>query len=73
MMQEIPNNAKKVKLKAGEKCSFCTCGKSKNLPYCDDSHRKFNEENKTNYKSLKVIPRSDVELEVFSSSWPESG
>ena len=46
MMQEIPNNAKKVKLKAGEKCSFCTCGKSKNLPYCDDSHRKFNEENK---------------------------
>lgn len=28
-----------VELKAGEKYSFCACGKSKNQPFCDGSHK----------------------------------
>jgi CDGSH-type Zn-finger protein len=29
----------KVDLKAGEKHNFCACGKSKNQPFCDGSHK----------------------------------
>ena len=57
MPEEIKEKAKEIHLKAGEKCSICTCGKSKTLPFCDNSHRKFNEEKGTNYKSLKIIPK----------------
>ena len=60
---------KTVKLKFDEKYSICTCGKSKNLPYCDNEHRKLNEEKGTSYKSLKIIPKSDVELELYCSNW----
>jgi len=59
---------KTLKLKAREKYSFCTCGKSKNLPYCDDSHRKLNEQGHS-YKSLKIIPKSDAEIAVYCSNW----
>jgi len=29
---------KKVSLKAGESYYYCTCGRSKNQPFCDGSH-----------------------------------
>ncbi len=29
----------KIPVKAGEKKSFCSCGKTKNPPYCDGSHK----------------------------------
>lgn len=67
-MEQENNKARILKLKAGEKCSLCTCGKSKNLPYCDNEHRKLNEEKGTSYKSLKIIPKSDAELEVSCSN-----
>jgi CDGSH-type Zn-finger protein len=28
-----------IKVKAGESVAFCMCGKSKNGPYCDGSHK----------------------------------
>ena len=59
----------KVVLKAGQKCSVCTCGSSKNLPYCDGSHRTVNGEKGTSYKSLKIWPQEDIVLELFSKNW----
>ena len=51
------------------KYSFCTCGLSETLPICDHSHREYNLINNTNYKSLKITPDSDVNIEVKSSTW----
>ena len=61
-----------VMLKAGERYSFCTCGHSKKLPFCDNTHRQINEERGTSYKSLKVIHDKDVTIEVYSSNWKKS-
>ena len=64
-----PENTIKIKLKANKKYSFCTCGKSDTLPYCDNNHRIFNDEKGTNYKSLKVFPEKDITICVSSSTW----
>ncbi len=69
MPEEIQKKAIKICLKAGEKYSICTCGESKNLPFCDNEHRKLNEEKGTSYKSLKIIPKQDAELELYCSNW----
>ena len=58
-----------IKLKAGKKYSICSCGLSKSLPYCDNTHREFNAENDTEYKSVKIIPDNDVVIQVASSRW----
>ena len=42
----------KIKLKKGKKYSICSCGLSKNLPFCDNAHREFNANNNTDYKSV---------------------
>ncbi|MBI2498726.1 CDGSH iron-sulfur domain-containing protein [Candidatus Woesearchaeota archaeon] len=67
---DILEGAIKIELKAGRKCSFCTCGHSKKIPYCDDSHKKINEEQGTSYKPFKIIPEKDCTLCVSSSNWP---
>ena len=59
----------RLTLKAGEKYSFCTCGHSKELPFCDNTHRQINEERGTSYKSLKVVPDEDVTIKVYSRNW----
>ena len=59
----------KIKLRAGAKCSICSCGLSNTLPFCDNSHREFNEKNKTNYKSVKIAPNEDITISVTSSTW----
>ncbi len=64
-----PENAVKLKLKANKKYTFCTCGKSDTLPYCDNNHRIVNDEKGTNYKSLKVISEEDTTIWVLSSTW----
>ena len=46
---------KKIKIHKGRKYSICSCGLSNILPLCDNAHRKYNEDNKTNYKSVKII------------------
>lgn len=62
-------SVKELQLKAGKKYSFCTCGKSKVLPLCDNAHRAWNEKEKTDYKSLKVFPETDVKIKVSSATW----
>ena len=59
-----------IKLHAGRKYSLCSCGLSKDLPYCDNAHREYNSKNNTNYKSVKVVPSSDTVINVTSSTWP---
>ena len=59
----------KLKLLSGKKYSLCSCGLSKDLPYCDNAHREYNLENRTNYKSVKIIPNSDVIVDISSSTW----
>lgn len=58
-----------MKLSKNMKYSFCTCGLSETLPICDHSHREYNLINNTNYKSLKITPDRDVNVEVKSSTW----
>ena len=60
---------KKIFIKKDESISICSCGQSKNIPYCDNSHKDFNEKNKTSYKSVKIISHNDNEVEIFSSNW----
>ena len=59
----------KIKLKADKKYSICSCGLSKTLPFCDNSHREYNAINNTEYKSVKIIPNCDIELDVTSNRW----
>ena len=33
-------------------------------PFCDGAHRNYNMLNKTNYKSMKIIPKKDTTLIV---------
>ena len=45
----------KVELKKGETYYYCTCGKSKNQPFCDGSHEG------TKFKPLKFVFEGDNE------------
>ena len=63
---------KKIKIHKGRKYSVCSCGLSNILPFCDNAHRKYNEENKTNYKSVKIISEKTTEVELTSSKWINS-
>ncbi len=59
----------KIKLKAGKKYSICSCALSQTMPFCDNTHREFNATNGTEYKSVKLIPDHDVNIQVTSSKW----
>jgi len=41
-MKDKTVEAIKVKLLEGKRYSFCSCGLSKNLTYCDNAHREYN-------------------------------
>ena len=58
-----------IKLKAGKKYSICSCGLSKILPFCDNTHREFNAANNMEYKSVKITPEKDTIIKVTSSRW----
>ena len=40
------------KVKRGKKYFWCSCGESKNQPFCDGSHNKFNKLKETNFKPV---------------------
>jgi len=58
-----------IKLKVGKRYKICSCGLSQTLPFCDNTHREFNAENNTEYKSVKITPYSDTIIEVTSNRW----
>jgi len=58
-----------IKLHKGRKYSFCTCGLSALLPFCDNAHREYNEKNKTNCKSIKIIASETTIININSSTW----
>ena len=58
-----------IKLKGGKKYSICSCGRSKTLPFCDNTHREYNSTHKTDYKSVKITPEKDTLIRVTSSRW----
>lgn len=66
---EVPEQAKKVILKSGNKYIICSCGNSKTLPFCDDTHKEINKQHGTNYRPLKIWPEKDITLKVFSKAW----
>ena len=66
---ELPETALEVEVKAGKKYSFCTCGQSKVKPYCDNSHKAYNEQTGSHYRSFKVFPDVDGIINVSSSNW----
>jgi len=59
----------KISIDSSRQYSICSCGLSKNLPYCDNAHRDYNEKNGTEYKSIKIISDKKINLEVSSSCW----
>ena len=59
----------KIKLKKNQKYSFCTCAKSKTMPYCDNQHRLINKNNKIKFKSIKLIASNDTIVEMKSKMW----
>jgi CDGSH-type Zn-finger protein len=63
------NNTKNIKLLPGKKYSFCTCGLSTKLPFCDVAHRAYNEKNATNYVSFKVEVSSETDASIVSATW----
>ena len=58
-----------MQLKKNIKCSICSCGISKKLPYCDNSHREYNKINSTHYKSVKIYFSDDKKIKVSCSNW----
>ena len=59
----------KINLKRGKQYSICSCGLSRTLPFCDNSHREFNAENGTKYKSVKITSYKEKIVKVTSSKW----
>ena len=59
----------KIKILTNKKYSICSCGLSKKLPFCDNTHREYNTENNSNYKSVKITSNKNIELDITSSTW----
>ncbi|MAV92596.1 MAG: iron-binding protein [Candidatus Marinimicrobia bacterium] len=59
----------KLKINKGQKYSICTCGISKNMPFCDNQHRAYNKKNNCSYKSLKITIDKDDSMILTCSNW----
>jgi CDGSH-type Zn-finger protein len=66
---DIVNKKIRIKIKKNVKYSICSCGYSKKLPYCDNQHRLYNQENNTDYKSVKIYPDNDTSIQLSCSKW----
>jgi CDGSH-type Zn-finger protein len=63
------NKNYKIFLKKNVRKSICSCGLSNVMPYCDNSHRTFNENNNCSFKSIKLISDKDIDIAVSCSNW----
>lgn len=52
----------KVSVKKGVTYSWCSCGLSQKAPFCDGSHKKLNEEQKLNFRSVKFTAEEDGDV-----------
>ena len=60
---------KTIKLIKEKKYSICSCGLSKVLPFCDNAHRDVNRKKNTSYKSVKIISKENIKLDINCSNW----
>ncbi len=69
------SRSKIIKIKKNVKYSLCSCGKSQQLPYCDNAHREYNVKNNCSYKSVKIYlldeEDDDKYLKIMCSNWEE--
>ena len=54
----------KIELQKDKRYALCTCNQSSKYPLCDGVHREYNLKHNTHYKSIKIIPESDVTLDI---------
>jgi CDGSH-type Zn-finger protein len=56
--------SRKVPVEAGQKIWLCVCGESKNYPYCDGSHKAYNEAHGTTFapNPVEMTETKDVYL-----------
>lgn len=55
----------KVTLASGESKYACSCGQSKTWPWCDGSHRAYNEAHGTKYIPIKVANEGAEEKDFW--------
>lgn len=65
----VRSGPKKVEIKAGESVWLCTCGESKNYPYCDGSHRGYNAANGTKFVPEQMKNESAETQTKFLCTW----
>ena len=63
------SNVYKILLNKNIRKSICSCGLSNKMPYCDNTHKTFNEKSTCTYKSIKITSNKDVQIVVKSSKW----
>ncbi len=65
-------DSKNLTLKKDMRYSICACGFSARLPFCDGKHKEINQQEGSNYKSIKIIPSEDVTINISSSNWTDN-
>jgi CDGSH-type Zn-finger protein len=48
-----------IKVRAGEKYYWCSCGLSKKQPWCDGAHKAHNKEHGTLFQPVRYVPEKD--------------
>ena len=63
------NNDKQIKAKKNILYSICTCGLSKKIPFCDNTHRQIKNISDIEFKSVKISCSKDNILSLKCKTW----